>query len=69
MSKAVLIIDMPEGCDDCILHDYHFCSVTGGCVEANIFDIKNEDKPCWCPFRALSEEQYGRICAILDNEM
>ena len=43
MSKAVLIIDMPEGCDDCNLHDYHFCSVTGGSVEANIFDIKNED--------------------------
>ena len=36
MSKAVLVLDMPEGCNDCVLNNCHFCDVTNENIESYI---------------------------------
>ncbi len=55
MSKAILVIDMPENCYECCLNNYHFCDVT-----ADGIDI--EHRPNWCPLKPapeLIEINYG----------
>ena len=59
MSKAVLVMDMPESCEECSLHNYHCCNVTGQSVESNLYDIKDENKPNWCPLKELPDEEYN----------
>lgn len=51
MNKAILVIDMPESCDECTLciEDdayYDFCAVTG-------YWIMSDDKKEWCPLRPM----------------
>ena len=36
MSKAILVLDMPDSCSDCPLHNYHFCNVTGEPIDEDI---------------------------------
>ena len=58
MSKAVLVIDMPEGCNDCILNNCHFCDVTNENIESYMYDIMEVDKPDWCPLKELPHKRY-----------
>ena len=58
MSKAVLVLDMPEGCNDCVLNNYHFCDVTNENIESYIYDIMEVDKPDWCPLKELPYKRY-----------
>lgn len=58
MSKAVLVLDMPEGCNDCVLNNYHFCDVTNENIESYIYDIMEVDKPNWCPLKELPDKRY-----------
>lgn len=58
MSKAVLVLDMPEGCNDCVLNNYHFCDVTNENIESYIYDIMEVDKPDWCPLKELPHKRY-----------
>lgn len=58
MSKAVLVMDMPESCFDCNL-----CHINGRDGEYNCqaFEVARQvnsetyEKPDWCPLRELSE--------------
>ena len=58
MSKAVLVLDMPEGCNDCVLNNCHFCNVTNENIESYIYDIMEVDKPDWCPLKELPHKRY-----------
>ena len=58
MSKAVLVLDMPEGCKDCVLNNCHFCDVTNENIESYIYDIMEVDKPDWCPLKELPHKRY-----------
>lgn len=60
MSKAVLVIDMPECCADCYCGYFErytkelnlVCGATGE-------DANNVEKPDWCPLRELPDEKCG----------
>ena len=57
MSKAVLVMDMPECCADCACSYFErgskelnlICGATGE-------DANNVGKPDWCPLRELPEK-------------
>jgi hypothetical protein len=63
MSKAILIIDMPESCKDCGIRftdeysDYCPCKSTAN----DVFDYVQENKkPSWCPLKSLpSVDEYA----------
>ena len=48
MSKAVLVIDMPESCFHCKLHDWLNCRIIKGCHTGNT-------RPDWCPLKEMPE--------------
>jgi hypothetical protein len=51
MSKAILILDkMPSGCDECPLHNYHFCDVNGDPIDEDI-------RPSHCLLKEAPEHQ------------
>ena len=54
MSKAVLVIDMPEKCYEC-----PFCNDDAECDILGIpFDVVFiTEKPCWCPLRPIPEKK------------
>lgn len=54
MSKAILVIDMPERCDDCNLC-YYSDGRTPICYWKN--KVIDEIKPDWCPLKPAPEEQ------------
>lgn len=60
MSKAVLVLDMPEGCNDCVLNNCHFCDVTNKNIESYMYDIMEVDKPDWCPLKELPDEIHSK---------
>ena len=53
MSKAILVIDMPERCDDC-----NMCYYSDGKVQLCYWKDKviDQDKPNWCPLNPLPEK-------------
>lgn len=53
MRKAILIFDMPMNCYECELNNYHFCDVTGDCIEEY---RDTEYRPDFCPLRELPEK-------------
>ena len=54
MSKAILILDMPESCDVCDFEDRGYCGVPG--IEENIVDYI-ACRPNWCPLRELPDRK------------
>ena len=53
MSKAILIMDMPENCAECDI-----CSNDGICMKANEFcSNRYETKQDWCPLKLLQEKK------------
>ena len=54
MSKAILVIDMPECCKNCMCYvlgaKNNFCEVT----RLVIFD--NTTKPSWCPLKPVPDK-------------
>ena len=61
MSRAVLVIDMPDSCmsckigrnSSCILEQSAYCPVTG---QATI-EEECESRPEWCPIRPMPEKE------------
>lgn len=51
MSKAVILIEMPENCYECLLEHNNKCTAYG--------DIRVESigKPKWCPLKTLPEKR------------
>ena len=50
MSKAILVMDMPDSCDDC-----HMCYYSDGRVKLCYWHDKviDADKPDWCPLKEM----------------
>ena len=57
MSKAVLVMEMPERCEQC-----SFCDEAENCMAMEAYCIDDvQDKPDWCPLKpmpAKKEENY-----------
>lgn len=57
MSKAVLVIDIPESCDKCPLllrHDEERCCIP---AKRNSFT----DKPDWCPLKPMPRIKFTYV--------
>ena len=59
MSKAILVIDMPESCKNCMCYilgaKNNFCERT----RFAIFD--NTIKPDWCPLKEIPEIKLSKV--------
>ena len=57
MSKAILVMDMPQYCDECDLHyerdcsDY--CSIGNEYIDINVL----KSKPKWCPLKEVPQKR------------
>ena len=63
MNKAILVIDMPNCCEDCSLmwrDDYSdFCPVKCNKNKTDIYDYTHTStKPDWCPLRPIPDKMY-----------
>lgn len=60
MSKAVLVMDMPNSCIGC---NFLYCNVESNVDScqamevSRIVDLEKEDKPDWCPLRHVPEKK------------
>lgn len=62
MSKAVLVMDMPETCSDC-----DFCN-NGYCAVKNEFcSNREEEKQDWCTLRPLPEKKDIKKCKTMTD--
>lgn len=64
MAKAVLVMDMPENCENCACKYFSYeddalydCAITGKTIPIN--GGRYGEKPDWCPLRELSEKKGG----------
>lgn len=61
MTKAILVIDMPESCDRCPL--VYGNDISDWCLPMGNFNgdvcmhVINSTKPDWCPLKPAPEEQ------------
>lgn len=54
MSKAILVIDMPNYCSECILcRENYFCHEMCIAADERIF---TSEKPDWCPLKSVPEK-------------
>ena len=53
MSKAILVMDMPEKCEKCKFN-LHYPSVKQYCYIMQI--SHDEEKPDWCPLKEIPEK-------------
>ena len=59
MSKAILVMDMPESCRNCnlrVIGSYNFCTGADGRKIDQMKIINNDIKPEWCPLRELPQK-------------
>lgn len=60
MSKAILLMDMPESCEKCRLHSFFgkdmdvICKIKG---LTQSYEVAYKGKPDWCPLRELSQKK------------
>lgn len=61
--KAVLVIDMPNNCLECPLHDveYNYC-VANDDAHSNTYIYERES---WCPLRLLPEKKGNPIYKVV----
>lgn len=52
MSKAVLVMEMPERCGECL-----FCGEADNCMAMEAYGIDDvQNKPEWCPLKPMPEK-------------
>lgn len=49
MSKAILVMDMPENCFKCKLQDWANCRIVKGCHTG-------DTRPDWCPLKEVPKK-------------
>ena len=58
MSKAILVIDMPESCDKCPLFHGFYTDMTCGANNYGInYPYPKDFRQDWCPLQSAPEEQ------------
>lgn len=61
MSKAILIMDMPENCGECKLSGMSCDFDSFLCIPMQKFQDKfSKEKPDWCPLKELPDEQENK---------
>lgn len=64
MSKAVLIIDMPENCPACQLYDEFEGFCPAECRDVIPAERRKKERPYWCPLKEVLNEydvQVGHV--------
>ena len=58
--KAILVIDMPEKCEDCPLTEWagSYCRLIGMFV--------NDERPSWCPLKPMPQKKEVEVNEIED---
>lgn len=59
--KAILVMDMPEGCDNCpfnFVTDYsEYCGFNDDRYPKDVYDfVTTRTKPSWCPLKPMPEK-------------
>ena len=60
MSKAILVMDMPDSCMGC---NFLYCEAENNSEscqareKSRIVDLEKDDKPDWCPLREMPEKK------------
>lgn len=72
MSKAVLVMDMPENCIKCRFsypaRDMHTGKYMGGCRIIQTMAVRDSTtKPNWCPFKQMPEKIAVGELDAMDN--
>lgn len=58
MSKAVLVMDMPESCDSCPLFGSYYSDMTCRANGRSInYPYPKEVRQDWCPLRVMPQKQ------------
>ena len=60
MSKAILVMDMPNSCRECdlrVIGSCNFCTGAGGRKIDQMKIINNDIKPDWCPLREVPQKK------------
>ena len=63
MSKAILVMDMPDSCEKCKLHSFFgkdmdvICKVQG---LTQSYEVAYNGKPDWCPLREVPQKKEER---------
>lgn len=52
MAKAVLVMDMPKSCTECIVCNLAICRSAH-----ELIPLKGTERPDWCPLRELPEHK------------
>ena len=71
MDVIISDYELPKSCYDCNLHNYHYCDVTGSCIEQNWDECtKAED----CPLKEVpsgkwvkedrGHVEYTAVCSV-----
>ena len=60
MSKAILVIDMPESCDKCPLFHGFYTDMTCGANNYGInYPYPKDFRQNWCPLKSIPEKMKG----------
>lgn len=66
MSKAILVLDMPENCKNCM------CYVLGAknnfCERTRFAILDNTTKPDWCPLKEIPEFKLLKVPYEVDYQ-
>ena len=64
MSKAILVMDMPESCDKCLLFHGHYSGMNcGGLNNRGInYPYPKDFRQDWCPLKKLPDEEENSDC-------
>ena len=69
MSKAILVMDMPDSCMGC---NFLYCDAENNSEscqareKSRIVDLEKDDKPDWCPLREMPEKKETHTVLVLN---
>ena len=66
MSKAILVMDMPENCSECDLQQFGRCYSVKRSIVGTPQDLKR--KPDWCPLKPMPEKKELQDVLYLHSE-
>ena len=65
MPKGIIVLDeIPCSCYKCEMHNYHFCNLTGDCIEEY---MNKEERPDNCPIKEQIMKDVGDTVVIPDT--
>lgn len=69
MSKAILVMDMPECCSQCRLEDYESINGSEYCSATNRkYKNGTHERPDWCPLRPINPNMIKALRCISSQD-